>query len=1190
MEIPYSLYNWLRDCRVLNGIYEKTGYNIVLNESDSDRLELGLVLKLFPPIFTNLPKETEMQQFNSKVSRLNNWNLLIKPLEHLGIEINSDMKALIVAGDREQVIEVLQTMYKSITILTKKNPNITSFEGGVLLNNLNPGSYLNETQSVMEFLVLSLCKVLKVTPKVSVGLLAQNGSFLAQIIKKGVKKDFKPILEWYEIIENNYQHLLKHIREEGYFNSAMNLFKSGFASLSEEVQDTCFKFFSNILTALGDNSDLAFKWFSSSPNLLNQVFQLLQSLIDPTNVVNFIILYSNLNYELFWTDLRDYCSGIVKYVKLISKLIPCFIFLDVINDLFNSGLVDCWINLALSSPDSEIQGKGQYLMFLCDIWCYFIDSFKDHEDLAVSIINFMKKVIRDGNKSLKILALGQIFELFDNFTYQKVKYAPILFKSLIFILVEHYHNYKIREFILANLTRIISEHESIPLSHLVDPVVKQAMLLKTLSFQIFDFDFYVALSRHPNLSIKDGVLLIDLCGKIITSDSVYSLASEVPFLIISSRFIRFIPFQDYILKLFSIIFNIHANKKFYTEVFRGKDRRPIILMQKIVELNCEEFNFKLRSMLSHVFNDIKSVKDPEFELLLKVLIDDSNGMFLVPISESNNKVEIFQSTLNYNAPLRAQQEIDKIRNKRLFRENQEKLLIEKKSIQQIVEKFNLQKEIKKRRIELGVKSRLDDDNMLIVDSARTTQNLGFCRIQEEMVEVQKLLRGLIKRYSRVNRAIFLRYAGSTYKQPGSMTPSFDKMSRKKEELTESDFSLFLKQFSILNQKISLSEMKSLFAGLCKQSSKKITFEDFPDLLYMLSTLISNKNPALNKLPEVLVLNDFYFALMQNSGSMVPRTLFEDPDPGCADRDVIQALNQKLEKDPNMALNENYKKYEELQIKVFYEVPVGKKSQRRVIKILDELLFDTFGFHFLLPTFTTSVKIRAKGVLVPEDSAPRYLKKVESNPRFLKLSNHLKLHAIQLNQPEEIVIECSKLIDDLIFTLEKGKRNVVSKTPKPAGSFMNKFLQEKEYSEMEKTLQVQRSEDKRRMRHQVINEKVEKYRVDKAYKEVLDNRERSRTLMQDRIKELEKMKLKKLEKMEIERKIMEYKLAKSGESPSKPVSSVKNFKISSIVDVNSISPLRALNVLKDGKKLIQKEKEINKSSSVPKGFSKLFARD
>jgi len=50
---------------------------------------------------------------------------------------------------------------------------------------------------MLEFSILSICQRFKMNPKQAAGLLSNNFKLLAQIIIKGLKKDFVPILEWY---------------------------------------------------------------------------------------------------------------------------------------------------------------------------------------------------------------------------------------------------------------------------------------------------------------------------------------------------------------------------------------------------------------------------------------------------------------------------------------------------------------------------------------------------------------------------------------------------------------------------------------------------------------------------------------------------------------------------------------------------------------------------------------------------------------------------------------------------------------------------------------------------------------------------------------------------------------------------------------------------------------------------------
>lgn len=1238
MEIPYQIYTWLKDCNFLTSSYEPSNHIIPLSEQDSQKLELGLILPLFPQLISNLPKDSDFQKNNSKVSRLNNWNLLIRPLEALNIPLTSDTKALIVAGDRQQVSEILQALFKSLLILNKKQGLGASYDGSLLLNNLNTLIQLTETNSVLEFLVLSFCKAFKVSGKVAVGLLAQNGAYLAQLIKKGLKGVYDPVLTWLSLIENNFEHSFKLVkRESASIGLVLNLIKFCLLSNSEIVQDRCLQVFFNVLSVLGiENENLAHQWFVDS-NVINEVFWYLENRIDVVQGVKFIKLYSIQNYEIFWVELNQLCKDNLRYLKLTQKILPCFVQLNAIHDIFNNGLVSCWIDMCLHGSAGENKGKGLYVMFICDIWGCFIDYFVGQEELSNNIITFIKRILRDSTKGLKLMCLGQVFEIFSIFSMQHVKYAPILYKILIFTLTEHFENFPIREFIFLNFSRIIKEDLTIPLANLVEAVVKQALQLKNNNFQIFDLDFYIALSRHPSLSLKEAILLVDLCSKLLTIDSIFSSAAEIPFLIISSRFVEFLAYQDYLAKFVSLILNIKQNSKFYMEKLKSKNVKLVNLIEKIVGLGSTEFNNKLRKMFEYVMTDIKNIREKSLENLFFTLFDHRQSA-LVPVSEQ--RYELTAASIMTNTPVRAMYHIEKIRQQREQKELMVKMKTEQKSLKNIIEKLSLKQELKKRRIELGVKSRLDDEELLILDKPSLPDKFAkFTMIRDEFPETQKLLKSVFKKYRRVNRSLFSKYAGLAYKNIGSMTPSFDRYKNKKLMLTEGDFSLFLKQFNILGNKMTVKEMKKIFATLCKNSIKTVSVEDFHELIYMACSLIAHKNPMLSKLPEVLSLFDFYFNLEKCCEGLVPKNFFNEPDPGYADRDVVKALNEKLEKDPEMELNENYKKYEEIVVMVKYDVPVGRKSQKMVLRILDQLFCDTFNFHFLLPTVKILYKTRAKGILKAED--PRfglgYLNKIESNPEFFKLSTHIKIHALNLDYSENILIECSKLVDDLIFTIEKNSNEVISRLPKPAGSISNKFIQNKYFHEVEKTFEHERIEEKRKYRAKTLEKIVEKNKMDKEWRDIVEAEHKVILEKTAKLQEYEQRKQKKLKKLETDKIILSYKQKKIEEVENEkklkakekknkqkqmtekkkleenlvkvlePATEENSLKYSraekpKIKDMKSdksflskkieaIKPIVSMKFSsKDQKSFLNNSQDYRKSSSVPKNFSHLFKRN
>jgi len=60
----------------------------------------------------------------------------------------------------------------------------------------------------------------------------------------------------------------------------------------------------------------------------------------------------------------------------------------------------------------------------------------------------------------------------------------------------------------------------------------------TFFFEIFDFDFFALLAKHPKLNLNAAIQLADLLAKIYLNNVTYSSAASVPFTLVCSRFIN----------------------------------------------------------------------------------------------------------------------------------------------------------------------------------------------------------------------------------------------------------------------------------------------------------------------------------------------------------------------------------------------------------------------------------------------------------------------------------------------------------------------------------------------------------------------------------------------------------------------------------------------------------------------------
>ena len=72
------------------------------------------------------------------------------------------------------------------------------------LRKLNPQKYYYECSSLLEFLIISLCKNFELDMRQSVALLSNNRKYLQFICNKGVKNEITKVKNWLEDLNKNY--------------------------------------------------------------------------------------------------------------------------------------------------------------------------------------------------------------------------------------------------------------------------------------------------------------------------------------------------------------------------------------------------------------------------------------------------------------------------------------------------------------------------------------------------------------------------------------------------------------------------------------------------------------------------------------------------------------------------------------------------------------------------------------------------------------------------------------------------------------------------------------------------------------------------------------------------------------------------------------------------------------------------
>jgi hypothetical protein len=78
-------------------------------------------------------------------------------------------------------------------------------------------------------------------------------------------------------------------------------------------------------------------------------------------------------------------------------------------------------------------------------------------------MGILKKVCRDGAKVISILSINLMFSLLNSLAADRNKFAPAIYNSLTYVMVDCYGNLELREEMLNNFISLFTNHSSMPI-------------------------------------------------------------------------------------------------------------------------------------------------------------------------------------------------------------------------------------------------------------------------------------------------------------------------------------------------------------------------------------------------------------------------------------------------------------------------------------------------------------------------------------------------------------------------------------------------------------------------------------------------------------------------------------------------------------------------------------------------------
>lgn len=1219
MELPDNLHSWLRSTNLFSIPSSQAELPEDLTESFLTGIAITKLLKRLNQIkvkfiqnkhdrlSTPMPEMNTLKHATTPAAKLYNWNILTQVLAMFNIPLDPDTKSLIIAGDREMLIEVLSQIFEAEH---GKPPKSAKQESGLVIDSINEQKALFDAESCLEFLILSFCHNFSLKPKQGIGLLAQGCKYLAHIIAKGLKGNFDPVQIWLQEIYAEAEKLCELIANEQQEDSlqfVMNALKPGLLSKDNGVVTWTFRVLSRLALDLIE-ADLVFqvwKWFEDD-SVLELCIIALRRVGEEvfSNALDmFLQIATGHYYDLFCTMLQSQTKDKEEYLKYISSFIPHILQSNQITEeIANSGCIGYWIEVCMEGADSNTGKSNKTRIFSINLLRTIIQDFfthlSDSEGLINNALNLVNRACRDGAKLIEIIAITVLFDWLEFFAEKKSSFAPTVYRTLTFLLVEIFNNVEMREYVILNFAELFKRNSNIPVGVLVEPYVKMVQVTEG-SLNIFDYDFLIVLSQYPKLSVKHGIQLIDLLGKFYLNDLFYSKAAGVPFTYLASRFIENETMQDFL-----FIFSKHAlglamsteskltaksrlKKSDLTENTQQRNRifdlvswivqqwqenlnnrfRPTILKLNYSYSLTAKKNSKglisILSLLGNIENLMEQFKQDNPELFEEELRDEEQKtpenkiLALVPVSNTSSKVSLAKKKPFFPWD-RAAGDIEKAKKKKQEKDLKIKEDEEKKRKALDYKKKKIKQQLEVRKLEQGV-GRDSSLNLLydegfaqkLVAPVEEFQLKEFNKAENDQLESVKMM---INKYSRVFKVLFQKYSGTGFARKAQNKSDFDMHAERKERITDAEYIKILNDHNIIPKLCNKEELRVIIRAynhkIAKQAEQNfVDYEGFKGVFCQVAYFVySKKQVDYSHLPPVVsikMLIEYMREFLKNKG--LSTELFDEPDPGIGDKDVVKSLNKLLSKDPNTHLPEGYKRVADKDLKVEFKVPkvLGlPKAYKAAVEILDSVLAK-IGIHILEPQVEYFNVYRAKGAPKEKlEKSDSRLETVQEKPikdkikqtismistNAVKLSPTLKFCIAHANPSDkEVVEECASLLEDILHSVQLKLKRVINRQPK-GGAQEEKFEQKKEKERKDEEQRKSEEERKRRLRQQQLQEDLNKAKDERATKLRQDEAKRKAELATEEARKREKQEKEKRNKEEKAKQLLEW--AKKKEDDSK----------------------------------------------------------
>ena len=568
MEINPEMYAWLISLKIINP-FVSSEKNLSTNSIPDKVINLllggkymNIILKQLQDSFNNFKKDKinlmlkikelieidENQDYIPNSIKYANWNLISEILESFGLKYTKDEIMKVINGDKVFLIKILTQIYELYTKFTNnsnnKNNNFMKinkkFQGNNnerynLMNNkkihnnnilniikINENERYEESKSLFEFFILSLSKNFNIEPRKAIALLSNNRKYLSLACKNGINNNYEFIENWLNDLDSNIEILLNLLKnaDNGY-NITYGIIGSAISSDNEDISFQSIKLIDKLYIKTGI---INFEWFKQE-GIDSFIYTINNHEKYKLEIMNILIKFISRDFNKFFNllQIKAATHEKVQILKFLSNILPISKQLD---SIFLKEFQQFFYNIFLNERDD--------ISFSCLNLAYYFYYFYPIDDLIASeIIIYLKESIKSNFLNIFGTAVGVVFNLIDQLAKLKSKYAPKLYKMLVFLFLELYDDIFKREFFLDNFEKFLNEQQQIPIDIFLEPYLKQ--LLSVDNYNTSDLIFLFKIIEHPRIESNHLLLIINFLLNVCLNNIIYSRSSNLILLLMFEK-------------------------------------------------------------------------------------------------------------------------------------------------------------------------------------------------------------------------------------------------------------------------------------------------------------------------------------------------------------------------------------------------------------------------------------------------------------------------------------------------------------------------------------------------------------------------------------------------------------------------------------------------------------------------------